>query len=1066
MISTRRILDSLAVLLIAVSPVFSQVARGTIVGTVSDATGAIIPGVQVTVINMGTNQTRQAITNERGNYEVDLLPIGEYRATAELRGFSTQRRENIALSVGDRLRIDFQLTVGEITDRVDVSTEAPLVQTEDASMSAVMDRQKIVELPLNGRDFTKLAYLIPGAFVPRQNSSLGNRGGFTVAGVVEKENQIMVDGINNNGGGTHELSTLIIIDAIAEFRIQTNTYGAQYGTFAGGQVDAVTKSGTNQFHGNTFYFHRNDNMDARNFFDPWPLKNLPEFRRHQYGATLGGPIKKDKVFFFYAYEGQRQVRFQTATGTLPRPEFWEGDFSALLTAARPIQLRDPLTQAPFSGNIIPKNRLNWRSLKFREFVPDPNLPGVTQNAINSAIDDHDHRNQHAIKLDYQIDSNHTLSFSYNNSRSNLSEWAVFAGRPFLDQVRGFASRRLGWISSLNWTWAISNRVVNDVRGGMNRLLVLRPPAKYGDRYFNDEIQIYGTMADRFPQFRGIPDVVTAGYETIGTGGTQFNYNQAYTFNDTISMALGNHNVKAGFLFYQKGQNTYFGPNRRGTFQFSGAFSGDSFADFLLGFPISTTRSIPGPGGCYIVNHGDDPCGIDFHPKIPSTNLFIQDDWKLSSRLTLNLGLRWEYNSTVWEKYGRMRTYDLTINDVRTGSSDRPLYPRDWNNFAPRIGLAYRFNDKTAVRAGFGVFYGVDNFFNNLYNINPPNFYNQVNTSSPTAITLTMDNPFPVPPEEQFKVRAGLSPYAVDPDFRTMYYQNWNLGVQRELPGNMLVETSYEGKVGHGLIRSVNINQARPGTSPLQSRRPLQPWGNLTVDESTGNSNYHAGTLKFEKRMASGISFLTSYAFSKMIDDGTNAQDELNRRAERGPSEFDTRHRLAMSYVFELPFGSDRRFGQGIQNPLIRGLIERWELSGIAVMRSGLPFTPTISGDNSGTGQSRDRPDQIADPRLPKSERTVQRYFRTEAFTQPTRGTFGNAGRNQLTGPGQLNLDVSVSKRVQLGEQKEMQIRIEFFNALNTPTFFLPNGTSNTSNFGRIFQAEDARQIQLGAKINF
>src|SRR5262245_9542184 len=381
MISTRRIIDSLAVLLIAVSPVFSQVARGTIVGTVSDATGAIIPGVQVTVINTGTNQTRQAITNERGNYEVDLLPIGEYRVTAELSGFSTKRRENVTLSVGDRLRIDFQLTVGEITDRVDVSTEAPLVQTEDASMSAVMDRQKIVELPLNGRDFTKLAYLIPGAFVPRQNSSLGNRGGFTVAGVVEKENQIMVDGINNNGGGTHELSTLIIIDAIAEFRIQTNTYGAQYGTFAGGQVDAVTKSGTNEFHGNTFYFHRNDNMDARNFFDPWPLKNLPEFRRHQYGATLGGPIKKDKVFFFYAYEGQRQVRFQTATGTLPRPEFWEGDFSALLTAARPIQLRDPLTQAPFPGNIIPKNRLNWRSLQYRTVVPDTTLPAVTNNAI-------------------------------------------------------------------------------------------------------------------------------------------------------------------------------------------------------------------------------------------------------------------------------------------------------------------------------------------------------------------------------------------------------------------------------------------------------------------------------------------------------------------------------------------------------------------------------------------------------------------------------------------------------------------------------------------------------------
>src|SRR5262245_51955323 len=866
----RTFVAVIALVLLATIPALSQVARGTIVGTVSDASGAVIPGVSVTVTHTGTNQSRQTVTNEQGNFETSLLPIGQYRVTAELPGFKTENRQNITLSVGDRLRVDFRLLVGEVAETVDVSAEAPLVKTEDATMSAVMDQRKIVALPLNGRDFTQLAYLIPGAFVPRENSHLGNRGGFTVAGVTERANQVLLDGVNNQGAGTHELSTPLIVDAIAEFRMQTNTYGAQYGTFAGGQVDAVFNGRSNEFHGNAFFFHRNDNLDARNFFDPYPLKNLPEFRRHQYGGTIGGPIIRDKSFFFYAYQGQRQQQNLTATGTLPRPEFWRGDFSALLSGSRPVQLKDPVTGQNFPGNIIPTNRLNWRSLKFHEFVPDPNLPGVTQNAVNSSIDNHDFRNQHAIKLDHQFAPNHNVGLSMNIFKANFVEW-IYAGRPFLADHRSVSSKQTAYHIALSYTWVINNRIVNDFRGGVNRLKRYRFPIRFADRWFNDEIQVYGTIADRFPFSRGIPNVTFSGYEGIGSAAPESNRNQAWTMNDTISISLGDHNVKTGFLYYRKGQNTYFGSNHRGNFSFSGAFTGDSFADFVLGYPVSTGRNIPGLSDCYIVNHGNDPCGLDFHPWIDSYDGFVQDDWKFSPKLTLNLGMRYEYNAPLIEKYGRMKTYDLATNDVRPGLADSPLHPKDLNNFAPRLGLAYRLSGdgKTVLRAGFGVFYGVDDICNcNLYTNNPPNFFNQTFNSTPTSITMTMDNPYPVPPEEVFKTRAGLSIAGLDPDFRDDYYQNWNLSVQRELPGSMVVEATYEGKVGHGLTRAVNINQASPSaTGTVQSRRPIQPWANIVITESTGNSNYHAGLLKVEKRMHSGLSVLSSYAWSKMIDDG-------------------------------------------------------------------------------------------------------------------------------------------------------------------------------------------------------
>ncbi len=1082
MILKRKLVGCLTLVFLfaATTPGWAQVGRGSISGTVSDASGAVIPGVAITVIHTDTNQTRELITNEAGNYEVPLLQIGQYRITAELPGFRTAVRDGVRLSVGDRVRVDIELVVGQLAETVQVTAEAPLIRTEDAAMSATIDHEKLVNLPLNGRNFIQLAYLIPGSFAPRQNSHLGHRGGITVGGVSEKTNQTLLDGINNQGAGTHEMSTPLILDAIAEFKILTNTYGAQYGTFAGGQLDAVSKGGSNEFHGGAFWFHRNDNLDARNFFDPWPLERLPEFRRHQFGATFGGPIIENKMFFFYAFEGQRQIKNNTARGSMPREEFWDGDFSGLSK-----QLVDPVTGDPFPGNIIPKDRLNSRSLKFKEFY-DPHypltLPGVSQNAINSAIDETDHRKQHAFRWDYQLNSDHSVMVSYNNYRSTFVEWAQ-AGRPFLAEHRSHNSKQLAFHTAVSYTWVVSPTIVNDFRVGANRLIRRRSPIAFGDRWFNDEIGVYGTLADKFPFHRGIPDVRIRSYENLGSSGTQWNMNHAYTAINTMSINKGDHNVKLGFQYYKHGQNTYFGSNRRGRFDFNGDFSGDGFADFLLGYLDSSQRTTPGPantelfGPCYLVEpeRAGNACGIDFHPWITSYSAFFQDDWKFSPRLTLNLGLRYDYNTPLREKYGRMKTYVIETNTVRPGLKDDPLHRKDFNNFAPRIGLAYLLTDEgsTVLRAGFGVFYGVDDVCNcGIYTRNPPNsfntFFDSGNFTSDNP--LTMDNPFPVSPEEQFQTRAGLSPEGMDPDFRTFYYQNWNLSLQHELAGQLVVEATYEGKVGHGLDKAVNINQAVQGSGSLQPRRPIQPWSNIIMQKNTGNSNYHAGLLKVEKRMSDGISFLSSYAWSKMIDDGLNdsarsggrAQNEARIDLERGLSGYDTRHRLSISSIVQLPFGQGRRFRS--DSAILNSMFGGWEVATIMLARTGLRLTPRISGDWSGTGQRTDRPDLIGDPN--NGPKSPEEWFNTDAFALQPRGQFGTAGRGIIEGPGSTNFDLSLIKRINFDETKRMELRFEFFNAFNTPTFWLPNTTANSSSFGKISQAQDARQIQVGMKLNF
>jgi hypothetical protein len=1040
----RKSLLMLLVLLIPAS-LFAQVSRGTILGTVKDPSGAVIPGVSVTVINEDTGFNRALISDETGSYTADLLPVGKYRVEAELVGFRKEIRTGLELHVDQKARVDLTLQVGDVSQVVQVNEAAPLVQTEDASLASTMDNRKIVELPLNGRDIAQLAYLIPGAFAPRQGSSLGGRGGFSIAGQTESTNQIMLDGVNNNGGGTHEISARVNVDAIQEFKIQTNTYGAQYGRFAGAQVDAVTKSGTNEFHGNLYFFHRNDNLDARNFFDPWPLEKKPEFRRHQYGATIGGPIRQNQTFFFFGYQGQRQFKLNTKTGTLPLPEYWTGDFSR---SGRVIT--DPVTRQPFPGNRIPADRISPQALQYKQFYPlatNPSTPVQNYTALQPSPDNYNLLNG---RLDHTFSTKHSLFGSYTNFRNDLIEYPI-AGNPTIPEfaVDGHIYSQLLAVSDV---YTITPSVLNEFRVGFNRLIRVRDPLTYKGRYANQELGITGTIADQFPITRGVPYIDITGIERIGdnTNIPQHNYNQAYTIVDNMSIQRGTHSLKVGIDYYKKGQNTIFITNPRGRLNFTGASTGYGFADFILGLPARTERNIP--GNC-------ERCGIDFHTWVTSLNAFFQDDWKFSQKLTVNLGVRYELNWPLQEKYNKLYTFVPETGQLRRADKlEDPLYKFDKNNFAPRLGLAYRpFNDtKTVVRGGFGVFYGVDSLCNcSFYSINPPNFYNQAYTPDATT-PLTLSDPFPAA-----RASTALSIFGGPKEYPNYYYTNWSFGIQRELPGDFVVEAVYEGKKGMRLYQSRNLNQARPGSGSLASRRPYSQWETITYQEAVGQSNYHGGTLKVEKRYTHGLSLLSSYTYGKMIDDAGNPQNSYDLRAERGPSDFHNKHRYTASSVFELPFGPGRLFGTGAEG-VAKNLLTGWEVSTIFIARSGQPFTPIYTNDNSGTGQFRDRPNLIADPQAANPGPTG--WFNLAAFANPGAGRFGNAGKGSLTGPGMWNADLSVIKNTRLGEDKSLQFRAEFFNALNKTNFDAPNVQVNSANFGRIFSAQDSRQIQFGLKL--
>jgi hypothetical protein len=1078
------------------STVLGQATSGTILGTVRDTTGAAIPGATVLVINVETNISSTWTTNDEGDFTAPFQLPGEYRVTVEKQGFKKAVRNGITLFVGERPRINFELEVGQIAETVTAVAEAPLVKSESSEIGQVIEGRPIQELPLNsatGRNFTALMTLIPGTLrtnpvglfdAPQGNSS------FSVNGQRDGANNYTVDGADNNEVLLGIVSVLPPPDAVGEFKIQTNAYSAESGRAGGAVVNVQTRSGTNSFRGSLYHFFRNDALDARGPFDlaSAPLPQKPPLRQNEYGGTIGGPIRKNRTFFFFDYVGFKQRAGQTFITSVPTLEQRQGRF---LTGEGAPPIFDPLTKQQFANNVIPDNRINPVSKRIINLHPAPNRPGtaranqgVADNYIGVSV-----QQQDASRFDAKVD--HALT-SKDAFFVRYSFFDAFTAVPSLfGEVASSVPSRAGRGDARDQSVVLSNvhtfsgTKINETRLAYSRIVTNFTGHDTGKNLATDlgipNINIFGEISTGLPRI-SIENIAAS----LGTDAPipALRVEDNFQIVNNFTYIRGQHNIKFGgdirYLQADFFQISLESP--RGNFAFDRNYSSNNgaantglgVASLLLGFPASERR------------------GVIYH--FPSNRLkqfffFAQDDFKATRKLTLNYGLRYELYMPVTDKYDNQANFDVATGKVllaNRGNNSKSLVKTDKNNFGPRLGFAYSLNDRMVLRGGYGISYYTDKFgaTGGTLNTNYPFITLQeivpADRFTPTP-TLTISNGITVP------VRPDLTQptvdlvgniLAFDPNYRNAYVQSWNLTVQRQLSRDLVVEAAYVGTKGTHLFGNnhVNLNQPDPGPGVIATRRPYATRAPLAVTislrDSSQSSIYHALQIKMEKRLGHGLWFLNSYAWSKSIDDAVakiNPRDW--RTLARGPSGTDFTHQVISSALYELPFGRGRKFGANM-SPVLDAIIGGWQINGIFTYRTGLPLTTSLSAGLAAASLNNggnNRPDQISDPELPGEDRTLARYFNTAAFVAPATNSFrfGNAGRGTIRGPGFSNLDFSIFKTFKFKERYAFQLRGEFFNLPNHPSFGNPNTQLGSATFGSINTAASApRQVQLAAKLTF
>ncbi len=1058
------------------SMALAQTPTATVTGQARDASGAAVAGARVVARNVQTNIEREAVTSENGDYTIPLLNVGEYQVLIEKQGFKKAVQTGLILQVDQKARVDFTLQIGQVSESVEITAATSLVQTDSASVGTVIDNKRVVELPLNSREFYALALTAPRVLPPAQGSTLSFRGGFNVAGSSEVSNNFTLNGIDNNDTGINGPSFRPSIDAIQEFKMLSGIYSAEYGRNSGGQVVINTKSGTNQFHGTAYEFLRNQALDARNFFLRLkPGEKAPSFKRNLFGGSFGGPIVNDKTFFFVSYEGLRLRQSVTSLATVPTSAMVNGDFRGL-----PVKVVNPFTGQEFATpNVIDPALINPIGQALAKFFPAPTTATpaglLPSNNFNFSATRRENYNQISSRFDHTLSSKDSLYGTYNYYDNPAFEPsnALCGSRvlPGFGCNTGLTTQLIGIVETHTFT----SNLTNEIRLGFNRLR--QPRIQEDDAVdFVNQFRIPGTFFGETPFNGGVPQVAINGFSTLGgaTNLPQDRRDNTYQFVDNLIWIKSAHTLKFGFDVRRFQSNLYFISQGRGIFNFNTPAnsttvptSGNPFADLLLGIPTSTQRN---------------PRGPSTYSRTTSFNAYAQDDWKVNSRLTLNLGLRWELNTPMTEKYNTIASFDPKTGQIRAaGQNGVPanLFKYDYNNIAPRLGFAWQplGDSKTVVRGGVGIFYNVqpagNGFLGMLFNF-PFRLPQQFNSSRTAPLTLS--NPFPGPVPTTAPTNGTLTMTAIDEDFTTAYITQWGLSVQRGVGSDLVFEIGYLGSKGTHLPLNRNLNQATPGpgtTAQVQARRTYPQFGNITWIESVANSTYHSMELKAEKRYTKGLSLLGSYTFSKSIDNspgistGSNAssavaQNAFNLRAERGLSDFDVRHRFVASTIWEIPLGKGHKvFGGGPLAHIFGG----WQASGILALQSGRPFTAVLNGDISNTLNRNDRPNLVGDPN--SGPKTVEQWFNKDAFQTQGVGSFGTAGRNIIIGPGFQNFDFALSRNFNVTERFRIQFRTELFNAFNHANFNYPAAIANApQNFGQIASALDPRQVQFGLKIIF
>jgi hypothetical protein len=902
---------------------------------------------------------------------------------------------------------------------------------------------------------------VPGAVPPAQGSAGSVRGdfAFSVNGAREDANNFLLDGVYNVDPKLNTFGVRPSVDAIREFEMLTSTYDASFGRNPGAQVNVILNSGSNDFHGSLFEFHRNAALDARNFFAP-ASEPKPKYIRNQFGGALGGPIKRDRTFFFADYEGTRSREGITRITNVPTAQERAGNFSQSIFGVP----TNPFTGQPFDNGIIPDFFISPVGRAIAALYPLPNRNVPFQNFVSSPIL-HDDNDSFDARVDHNLSDRANLTFRYSFGDRNLFE--PFTG-PSFSLIPGFGDtvKRRSQNGMVALTLVLTPNLVDETRVAFSRVAA---SVTQQASVLNSDVGLPAIS----PRARdlGLSFITITGFSPLGDEGNnpQNSVTNVYQFLNNASYVSGDHLIKFGVDLRFSQQNAFRDVESRGRLQFSpfGQITGNALGDLLLGFPFLTS-----------VARVDNPQQI----RTESYNFFINDSYRVTHRLTLTGGLRYEYNSPPVDADDRANVYDVTSRSlVRVGTNGVPRsgFEADRNNFAPRVGFAWSVSEKTVLRGGYGIYYDQSPLAPSeaLY-FNSPFFDNNIFFSLP-GLPLTLNDPFPA----FFPFPLPDSALAIQRDLRTGYMQHWNFNIERQLGNSSVLEVAYVGSKGTKLLTARDINQPQPSVLPPGLPfvpRPDPRFDDLNLLESRANSNYNALQARFQQRLARGFSALASYTWSKSIDDASNffssagdpnfPQNSYNVAAERGRSNFDVSHRLSVSYSYALPFGKNRQYLA--DNGWLSTVLSGWETFGIVTLQSGRPFTVALLSeiDNSGTGRSilgfgaNDRPNLVGNPEL--SSPTTLQWFNTAAFAFPAPGTFGNAGRNILEGPGFQNVNASLVKNTALTERINLQFRAEAFNLFNHPNFNLPDNFLGSPTFGRITSARDPRHIQFGLKLLF
>ncbi len=1062
--------------LIAV-PVLAQNTTGTFTGIVHDSSGGIVPNVNITARNTGTSATFTARTDGEGIYFLRTVPVGVYDIVGEIGGFQKFEIRTVRLQVDETIRVDMKLTVGATTETVTVSASSAVLDTVSATLKSVVDQRRIEELPLNGRNPAQLMRLIvgvtndPGANVTSGTTYPGTNP-VSVNGGRSNTTNYILDGAQNNDIYSNAPNPLPNPDALQEFSVQTNNFSAEFGRQSGGIVNAVTKSGTNEIHGSLFEYVRNNALNAANYFSPVVngAKVSDGLKRNQFGGTIGGPASipglykgKDKTFFFFAYQGTLIRRTPVSAAVIvPTAAQRSGDFSGLL----PKVIRDPVANSPYPGNVIPASQINPIS----KYIIDNTIPIPTSgNRVFTVAPNNTDDHQVTARGDHMFSSANRVSGRYYKS------WA--SSPAFLNQ-KNVLERNSGgeWFNesvSVTDTHTFSPTMVNQVLFGFTHTdgaFIPPQPTKslvdLGAKYYNDPI--YKWQID------------IAGYFGIDTADTNRFPRKEWQIVDTLRWSHGKHELTFGGD-YSRGRNDVinnFRANGQWSFNGSAPFTSDSLADFMIGRYNSLLQG-----------QGEYKNTNVFH-----LGMFAQDSIKVSRRLTLNVGVRWEpflpftdenNKIAVWRPAEQSTRYPNAPKGVIfAGDSGIPLstIPAVWHNFAPRFGFAYdAFGDgKTVIRGGYGIFYDFPNsIMTNSHADQAPfgttvTIFGNINNSFSDPYAGTV-NPFPgsLNPPSTVSFPQFSSQFLNAADFRNPYVQSWNLTFERQLWAGFVSRVSYAGSKGTrlGVGRELNAAVYAPGvtTATTNQRRPLQPGlGATPIVESVGNSTYHSLQWTAERRFQKGLTILANYQFAKAIDDasgnkqnGSNRTNPFNQAFDKGLAEFHKTHVFNFSGLYELPIKP--------ANPLARTLIGGWNLNAILSAYSGQPLTITSGVDNARTGAGGQRADLVGDPYITGSRSHQDQYtewLRRAAFAPNAVGTYGTLGRGRFFGPGLASLDLGVVKSFAVKERMNAQLRFESFNALNRVNFSNPTTAQNSGNFMRITSAGDPRILQLALRFAF